>query len=166
MPVRYNGVLVDISPEQQTALAQDVLVQLSGMFAPAHTQFAIGQLVDDQFGQALVSGLRKQGYAVHEAIPAAQVAQAQASEIVYLEMLQSLDLLGIDDAKNLNCATPPRIVLGSAPAQGGVSLRYIVDEIGEIALYRIVIDVDARRISRLYRQSPVQPATAWTLGGV
>lgn len=59
-------------------MARDTLQQLAALFPPASTRFNLTHLASDEFGAALLKGLRDKGYAVSEPAPAPAGAKAPA----------------------------------------------------------------------------------------
>jgi type IV secretion system protein TrbH len=118
------------------AVAVDGVNTMAGLYPPAQTHLVLLRAATDEFGAALVSGLRERGYAVTEPdIPATnktRLAQAKTN--------------------------------APAPSANGIPFSYRITQVDPNGLYEVVLDVGSNKLARVYVLSDkrINPAGDWT----
>lgn len=115
------GNYLQSRPEVQHKLADEAVKQLSALWPPARTRFALQQPTADAFGEALVKGLRESGYALEEFSPGAALVRGAEGSTVAGESSRPLPL------------------------------SYVLDAAGEAMLYRLTLKIGAQSLTRPYR---------------
>lgn len=127
-PPRYGNYLPAPAPVDQTKLAGAAVHQLTRLWPPARTRLELQQPTPDDFGIALVAGLREKGYGVKEFEKRG----------------------GLFGNKPAVPESEPNAA-GSADADAArLPLSYIVDRVGKYNLYRLTLVVGEESITRPY----------------
>ncbi|VTU46201.1 conjugal transfer protein TrbH (plasmid) [Variovorax sp. SRS16] len=123
----------NVPAEANARFVVDSLTQLTALYPPAHTQLNLEQKAEDAFGVSLVEALRAKGYAVLEFKPLAE------------------DRFLWSSARS------------AAGQHDGLGLSYVVDQPGAGDIYRVVLTVGGRTLTRAYlaHNQTALPAGAW-----
>jgi hypothetical protein len=97
----YGNHLQPIAMDQRR-LADDAVKQLVALYPPAKVRLELQQPTPDEFGAALIRGLRDSGYALLEFSPEAPMAKAPAAQAPPDELKAQLLRYMIDRAGTSN----------------------------------------------------------------
>jgi hypothetical protein len=122
------------------AVAVDGVDTMSRLYPPAKVQLVLLRPTTDDFGSALVSGLRTLGYAVVEPDPAATKASGKAR------------------------FGQPRADAVSSTQGTGIPFDYRIVQVDSVGLYEVSLNVGSDRLARIYvlDDKRVAPVGAWT----
>ncbi|MCY0386740.1 conjugal transfer protein TrbH [Robbsia sp. Bb-Pol-6] len=136
---RPHGNHAAASSDANKTMADDTVTQLMVLYPPAHTRLDIQHPASDDYGRTLLSSLREKGYAILEYDPSPQSAGTDT----------------VADAASLPLVPP---------VVPGVPLRYAVDAVEPMALYRVTLQIGAQSISRAFgitESGMPHPAGLW-----
>lgn len=133
-PVYGNFLPSTVTAPWQPSLAESAVQLLRTLYPPGRTQLVLQQVVSDPFGQALVTALRAQGYALQEFLPVASAPTA-----------------------------PARTAAPAHGAEPAVPLGYVLDQAAGPDSTRLTLTVGAQTLTRVYwlQRGQLQPAGAW-----
>jgi type IV secretion system protein TrbH len=117
------------------AVAVDGINTMTLLYPPAQTRLILAHPVTDEFGTALVAGLREHGYAVAEPEVAHKTGSSRAKPV----------------------AEPTNI-------SNGIPFSYRVSQVDPAGLYEVVLDVGSNKLARMYALSDrrINPVGDWT----
>jgi type IV secretion system protein TrbH len=118
------------------AVAIDGINTMTLLYPPAQTRLVLSNPVTNEFGSALVAGLREHGYAVMEP----EVAQKTRSS----------------RTKATGVAVPA--------SSSGIPFSYRVSQVDPTGLYEVVLDVGSNKLARMYvlSEKRINPVGEWT----
>jgi hypothetical protein len=119
------------------AVAVDGVATMTGLYPPAQTHLILSRAATDEFGVALVSGLREHGYAVTEP-----------------------DI----SATNKTRSSHTKVNAASAQSVNGIPFNYRIAQVDPNGLYEVVLDVGSNKLARVYvlGDKRINPAGEWT----
>lgn len=145
---------VAVAVDSQTVAAQKTADQMTKLWLPAKTTFAVGMAADpnDGFSTALLNELRQKGYALVEcySYQAPNTLENRSGKAKGIEVISMAETL----AKGASKLTWDFSTLGPCTQ-------------GEACFYRVTVYVNDTQLSRAYQLSDDQlmPVGAWSLGG-
>ncbi len=128
---QYGNFIQNPSQDANQIMATDAATQIVRLYPAATTQFSIGHVVNDTFGQTLIEKLRIAGFAVQEA------AEPSIEQSLF--------------------AVPqPR-----EEQKAGIRLSYIVDQSDNLYHANLLIDDTRLSRAFIARADSVRPAGLW-----
>jgi type IV secretion system protein TrbH len=117
------------------AVAVDGVNTMTLLYPPAQTRLILAHPVTDEFGTALVAGLREHGYAVAEP----EVANKKRSP-------------------RTGSVTVP------ANTGNGIPFSYRISQVDTAGFYEVVLDVGSNKLARMYalNDKRINPVGDWT----
>ena len=130
-PSPYGSFSVETPAGVDRTVVEDTVRQLTTVYPPANTRFALQQAAPDAFGQHLMASLRAKGYELQES------AQESTKE------------------------RPLRAEGAAATTGTAVPLRYVFDRAGDLYRLTLVMGTQSLTRAYLAQNGTVHPAGAW-----